>query len=94
MKRITELDIERRIERLNQLTGAALEPYTKVGGGKLTANIGTYYLSGAYGGWRLEKIVNSRGGAADVLQSGFTTKRDLYNQLNSYIAGIETHTRD
>ena len=44
--------IENKLEELNQKLGRATEPCKRVDN-KLVWNIGTYTLSGAYGGWNL-----------------------------------------
>lgn len=48
--RIRLADLEFLVERINIITGNNTESYTKDENGKYTANIGNYYLSGAYGG--------------------------------------------
>ena len=42
-----------------------------------------YELDMAYGGYRLWK------GGRGPLNCGYTTKRDLYNRINTYIEGLE-----
>ena len=41
----------------------------------------------AYGSYGLVKVVNDGGGSRTIIH--LTTKRDLYNQMNSLIKGIE-----
>ena len=88
MERITKKDLESRISDLNRITGNANETYTKQDDGKFRANIGNYYLSGAYGGVKLEQICSDGGGCSDISRQGFGTKRELYNWMNAYIDGI------
>jgi len=85
--RISTKDLENRVAYLNQLTNNNPEPYSKKVG-KLCANIGTYYIDCAYGGCQLVQIVNNGGGVKNILHTGYTTKKDLYYNINSYIAGI------
>ena len=54
-------------------------------------HIGNYHLSGAYGGWKLEQLVNEQGGTKDVFNSGYTTKRELNSQLHAFLTGLETY---
>jgi len=70
------------------MTGAAQEPYQKerAPDGRLIANAGTYYIGGAYGGYRLERMAES-GGASDI--SPRLSKRELADWINAYIDGIE-----
>ena len=80
--RISLKDINNKIDYLNDITNNNRKSYVFGKG----SNIGTYYLSMAYGGHKLEQIVNTGGGCKDVLYTGFTTKKDLYYNLTSYIA--------
>ena len=88
MNRITNKDLERRVKYLNQLTNNPTERFTVDKDKKLTSNVGHYYIAGAYGGVELHQIVNKGGGVNDVLRTGYTTKRDLYNNINSFITGL------
>lgn len=86
--RVNKEILERRVALLNSMTGAAQEPYKseRDSRGGLIANAGTYYISGAYGGYRLERM-SSGGGATDI--SPRLSKPALYEWLNAYIDGIE-----
>jgi len=87
MQRITEKDLERLVTIINKATKSPETTYTKLKNGKYKANIGNYYISYAYGGAQLERIVNIGGGCENVLHSGFTSKRNLYNLLHAYLLG-------
>jgi hypothetical protein len=87
--KITKSDIDGVVKRLNILTKASLEPYTRAEDGKFHSNIGTYYVGGAYGGWKLERIVSDSGACSDPLRLGYVTKKELYNLIWAYIHGIE-----
>lgn len=88
--RITDRDLKNTIDRLNRITNQPTEPYSRdPQTGKLTANVGNYHLSGAYGGVCVHQMVNEGGGVRTPISTGYTTKRDLYNQLHAYIRGIE-----
>jgi len=80
--------LERRVGLLNDMTGAAQEPYQieRDADGHLIANVGTYYLGGAYGGHRLERMTKN-GGATDI--SPRLSKPALADWINAYINGIE-----
>lgn len=88
-QRITQRDLDAVIKRLNNLTHSPLEPYSKSITGKFTANIGCYHLDQAYGGNKLVRMQNASGGISDVLSTGFVSKRELYNHIQSFIRGIE-----
>ena len=84
--KITLNDLNKKIDYLNEITNNNKESYTFGKG----SNIGSYYLSMAYGGHKLEQIVNKGGGCKDVLFTGYTTKKHLYYNICSYILGIES----
>jgi hypothetical protein len=88
MERISKDDLERKVEYLNRMKNRPLEPWKK-GNGALKSNIGNYHLSGAYGGWQLNEMVNESGGVRDIFRCGFTTKRDLYNLISAMLIGLE-----
>lgn len=88
--RITEKNLEALCTRLNKLTGNPEQPYSvKLGADHHTANIGNYHLSHAYGGVCLHQMMNESGGVHSVFGMGHGTKRELYDQLRAFIAGIE-----
>jgi len=95
--RITKKQLEALIARINDALNVPQEPYAHDADGKLVltangrliANAGTIYLSGAYGGYRLEQMCKG-GGSRDPLYSGYVSKRELYNVANAYLMGIET----
>ena len=87
MERITNAHLQGRVDYLNRITGNEKETYTKDESG-FHANIGNYYISGAYGGVKLEQICSDGGGCSDISRQGFGTKRELYNWMNAYIDGI------
>lgn len=88
MERITQEHLESLVEYLNKITNSPLETYTKQGD-KYLANIGNYHLDWAYGGVKLSRICNDAGGTSNISDMGYGTKRELYNWLKAYIAGIE-----
>lgn len=83
MRRITQKDIEMVVERLNVMRGQAPEPF--VNG---MWNVGTYYISGAYGGWKLVRVANESGAESDPIGSGYVPRRQLYDLIQSYIRGV------
>ena len=83
--RRTIKQLEQQIKYLNELTGNPLKPYTF----KKGANIGCFYIERSYGGYQLQQIVNKGGGCRTLLNTGYTTKKELYNNLNSFLLGIE-----
>lgn len=85
MIRISEKDLEQRIEYLNELTGNSTAYST--GETPFKANVGNYHLDCAYGGYKLSQVTNIDGGVSNIT-SGYCTKRELMDKLNMYIQGI------
>lgn len=92
--RITDKHLDGLINRLNKLTGNP-ETYcttTKNEDGanaSFKTNVGHYHVSYAYGGCELQQVVNEGGAVSTPLNTGFTTKRDLYEKIHAFIKGIE-----
>jgi hypothetical protein len=87
-KRISTKDLQAVVDRINYTTGNPTDPWTRDDNGNITANVGVYFLSGAYGGHSLHKMANTSGGVVDVLRCGHVPARDLYNRMHSYIEGM------
>ena len=87
--RITDKHLNGLIQRINTMLDVPTEAYSKDETGKLKANIGTWHLTGAYGGVSVYEVVNIGGGVTTPLGGGYVTKRELYNKLSSFIAGLE-----
>lgn len=51
--------------------------------------IGSYQLSGAYGGYSLHMVASEGGGVHDVFRSGHISKKELYTMMQAYILGME-----
>ena len=83
--RVTIKQLESQVKYLNELTGQPLKPYTF----KKGANVGCYYIQASYGGYQLEQIVNKGGGCRTLLNTGYTTKKELYDLISSMIEGIK-----
>jgi hypothetical protein len=85
MKRVTVKDLERIVNRLNELKGKPLEYFSINDEGQRRINIGHFTLSGAYGGWQLQQVVTDGGGIRVISNGGHIPKRELYNQLCAMI---------
>jgi hypothetical protein len=85
MNRITESDLQAKVNRLNRITNSPAEPYTDN-----KANIGNFHLSHAYGGVCLHRMYNDGGGCTAPLIGGHVSKRELAGLLDAFIAGIES----
>lgn len=98
--RYTMADLSRLVDRLNREVGAEPKAYRdateeeKAAGFYAVANIGTYYLMGAYGGQKLVQITTHGGGVRDVLNVGYGSKREVYRALSAYLDGIAAASPD
>lgn len=94
-QRITDKMIKSKLTYLNEITGNPVEPYAKDESGQYKAQIGCYHLSGAYGGVCVHQMCTDGGGVNTVngLPGYHTTKRQTYDALCAYIAGIEAAKR-
>lgn len=77
MERITEKQLDGAVKRLNGLCGIN-EPNGHT--------VGEYVLDGAYGGWKLARLVSVGGGQSDISCGGFVSKRELWNQIQAIIS--------
>ena len=87
MDRITQKNLEIYVDRINQATNSPMAAYTKKDG-KFTANIGNYHLDYAYGGAKLVRMCNEGGGISTISTGGYGTKRELYEWMRAFLAGI------
>ena len=86
--RITQHDLEVLVNKINKATGSPEVSYIKNDEGKLVASIGHYHLSYAYGGVALDRMVSDGGGVTRISNTGFGTKKELYNFMIAYLDGI------
>lgn len=81
--RVTEKDLTKLVERLNELTSS---PLTYMDENRKT-NIGHFCLDYAYGGVQLQRVCNHSGGVSTFFNTGYTTKGGLYNLTHAFIDG-------
>ena len=74
---IKESLLHAKIEGLNYCMGFTDEQIKN-------REIGVYVLDSAYGGYRLDRIINTSGGVHVISPDGYGTKRELYNFLCCY----------
>ena len=77
--RITQRDLEIKVDRLNRMAGFDNPKYS---------TIGAYCLDYAYGGVALHRYVNEHGGVTDIFRQGHMPKRELYNLICAYETGL------
>ena len=85
--RITRAMLDRQVEALNRQAGTPETAWTRAEDGTLTANIGNYHLSGGYGGWQLQQVVNINGGVRTITL-GFRSKREMAEMIRVYSVGM------
>ena len=87
--RVTEKHLNAKIETLNKLLGRPVAPWTRKASGQgMTANIGNFHLSGAYGGVSLHEMTTDGGGIRDVFRCGHVPKRELAGLIDAYMQRI------
>lgn len=88
--RITKKMLENLATTINEVTGNPTEAWQRGGdGGYYVANTGSYYISYAYGGANLRRMVNQRGGATDVFYTGHIPKRELAGLMHAFLRGYD-----
>jgi hypothetical protein len=90
--RYTDKDLESAVRGLNIIAGFTLEEayapiWTQTEEGQNRAMVGRYYVSAAYGGWKLVQIV-SEAGAERSITDGYGTKREVYHLIHAYREGM------
>ena len=88
MTRTTRDDMDRLVAMINRKAGTAPTPYTVGADGQHHGNAGNYHIDGAYGGWKLSRICADGHGTENVLNCGYTTKRDLHRLMSAYLDGM------
>ena len=89
---ITKPMLQSRIDSINSLLGYHTNPFFTANG-RLKCYVGTFYIGKAYGGYRIEQMMNEDGGCRDISDRG--TKRECYNYAKGIIEGIkQTDKRD
>lgn len=85
--RITQKDLECLVKRINDTTNSPITTCTK-NAKQYVWNINNYHLDYAYGGVKLVRTCNEHGGISTISTGGFGTKRELYNWMQAFLAGI------
>ena len=88
MERITESYLKALVARINKVCGTPPKPYVKNAEGAFAPCLNCYHLDYAYGGVELIQMCSTEGAVKVILPRG--TKRDLYNRMRAFLAGLET----
>ena len=89
MKRVTISQIEARLDHLNEMLGLPLEPCYRDADGKLKWHEGVFIWSGAYGGYKFERIACDKGGISNPTGMGYVSKRECLERLNTFILAVD-----
>jgi len=89
MQTITQKQLESLVDQLNQIAGENPNAYDMAKQPGNRANVGTYVLDGAFGGWQLARINSGGGGQSQPLGGGFDSKRETYEKVRAFIRGFE-----
>jgi len=89
--RITAKHLREQVSALNRLVGKTDAIYRLDATGRIIGGIaGTYCLSGAYGGWALERMAAGGGtGTVDVFDRGHMPARALSGLISAYVRGLD-----
>ena len=82
---ITIKNINLQIDRLNRITNSPASHMDE----NLISNVGNYYLSRAYGGCQVQRIVNKQGAADHPITGSHVPKRECFITLVAFIEGFE-----
>ena len=95
MNRISQKDLEQRVAHLNNITDHAEETYSLDDNGRYQPNAGVYHIDMAYGGCKLVQMSSQEGctGITEPVSMGYCTKRECYQAVNAFIAGISVQQR-
>ena len=87
--RITKSDLDGMVLAINRAAGTPIATYVMVEG-KYEPQKGNYFLDSAYGGHKLVQMGEGTG-QRDISKTGFTTKKELYYEMQGYLNGIRDY---
>ena len=96
--RVTKEMLENKVDQLNNVTDSPRKYYRidKSPGDIFRCrhiNIGHFCISGAYGGYELQRVCNNGGGVRTPLNTGHIPKKELYNLISAFVSGIEFNNK-
>lgn len=83
MTRITRKHLNHYLAELNNLTGSPSTYFVETG--ERVTSIGHYCISGAYGGYQLQRVSNGSGGVRTISAGGHIPARALLGQIQCAI---------
>lgn len=91
--RVTQVDLEAAVDRLNRLTCNPANAYQKDEEGRIRSVPGVFVTDYGNGGVKLVQIVGDAGGQRNVFDCGYTTKRELLDLINAYCAALRDYSQ-
>ena len=88
---VTKKMLENKVDQLNNVTDSPRKYFST--DGKFTVNIDHFCISGAYGGYELQRTCNNGGGVTTPFNTGHIPKKELYNLISAFIGGIEFNNK-
>ena len=85
--RVTKKMLENKVDHLNNVTDSPRKYFST--DGEFTVNIDHFCISGAYGGYELQRTCNNGGGVNTPFNTGHIPKKELYNLINAFIDGYK-----
>lgn len=85
--RITVKDLRNMVATLNRAAGMPDKAWKTDETGRRVSIPGCYVLSGAYGGWQLQKIDNEHGGVVNITD-GHRPAKEVYHAIYCYTQGL------
>ena len=82
--RVSKKMLENKVDQLNNITNSPMQYF-----GDYDVNVGHFCISGAYGGYELQRTCNNGGGVRTFFNTGHIPKKELYNLICAFINGIE-----
>ena len=86
--RVSKKMLENKVDQLNKITHSPREYFTSKHD-NLHINVNHFCISGAYGGYELQRTCNNGGGVRTFFNTGHIPKKELYNLISAFIDGIE-----
>ena len=89
MNKITIKQLQAVVDRINRIAGTPMVSYVNGDDGKFHSQPNNFHLDFAYGGVQLVQMCNEGGGTRNITQ-GHVPKRELFDLMQAFIAGMET----
>jgi hypothetical protein len=86
--RVSKTTLQQKVSLINEITNSPREHSEKTKDGAYVSNIGHFYLSQAYGGYCLMRIVNLSGGSSTPIYGGHVSGKEMDFLLTGFIAAF------